>query len=328
MRREAEQIQGTPGTGILSPNTNSLNFGNVAVGNNVAQSVNVTNTGTAAVDISQATASGSGFSIMSGSSPSTVAVGQTVTVQVQFAPQAAGAATGSLSVMSNAPNAPLTVALAGTGTQGSLTANPPSASFGSILVGANSAIPVTLSNSGSAPVSITAVSITGTGFTMTTLAPQTLNPAQTASFTATFAPTSAGSVTGTISITTNAPGSPLKIALSGSATATQAQLSISPSPVAFNSVNVGSNATQTVTFKNTGNATLNITAAGITGSGYTTNLSAPVTINAGATSTFTVTYAPTTEGSHSGKHLCDKQRAGFSGSDYLERNRSPGPAFG
>src|SRR5580704_10272791 len=45
----------TQGVGILSPATNSLSFGNVAVGSSTTQSVSLTNTGTASVSISQAT---------------------------------------------------------------------------------------------------------------------------------------------------------------------------------------------------------------------------------------------------------------------------------
>jgi hypothetical protein len=45
-----------------------------------------------------------------------LAAGASCTVGVQFAPTAAGAATGTLSVNSSAPGSPLTVALSGTGT--------------------------------------------------------------------------------------------------------------------------------------------------------------------------------------------------------------------
>src|ERR1700691_765808 len=51
----------TPGSGILSASSTSLNFGSVSVGGNSTQSVSVTNTGTATVNISQATILGTGF---------------------------------------------------------------------------------------------------------------------------------------------------------------------------------------------------------------------------------------------------------------------------
>ena len=45
--------------------------------------------------------------------------------------------------------------------------------------------------------------------------PMTINAGSSASFTATFAPTSAGAATGSISVVSNAPGSPAAVALSG-----------------------------------------------------------------------------------------------------------------
>src|ERR1700677_5179545 len=80
----------TPGAGILSPASSSLNFGNVTVGSSAMQTVNVTNTGTAAVDISQAAVTGTGFTMAAGNSPAVLAVGQSATMQVQFAPTAGG----------------------------------------------------------------------------------------------------------------------------------------------------------------------------------------------------------------------------------------------
>jgi hypothetical protein len=50
-----------------------------------------------------------------------LAAGASCTVSVSFAPTAAGAATGTLSVNSSAPGSPLTVALSGTGTANSTT---------------------------------------------------------------------------------------------------------------------------------------------------------------------------------------------------------------
>jgi len=284
----------------LSANPGTINFSNVVVGNTGTQTVSLNNTGGAAVTITQVSPAGTGFGVTGVTVGQTIAAGSSISFAATFTPTAAGVASGSVTINSNASDSTVSVALAGTGTQGSLAANPSSVNFGSVLVGSNGSVSVTISNPGTAALSITGATIAGAGFSMTSLPPQSLNPGQATSFTATLTPTSAGSPTGTVSIVSNAPGSPLKINLSGSVPAAQAQISISPSALAFNTVAVGSSATQNFTLTNTGNAALNITAAGITGSGYTTNLSAPATIAPGANSTFTVTYAPTSEGSASG----------------------------
>jgi Abnormal spindle-like microcephaly-assoc'd, ASPM-SPD-2-Hydin len=285
----------------LGSNPGSFNFNSVAVGQSSQQSFTLTNSGNATVTIGTVTASGTGFSASGLSAGRQIAAGASATVTGTFAPTAAGAATGTIVITSNATNPTLTITLSGTGTQGGLSANPASISFGSVIDGASASVPVTLTNTGTANVVISAHSITGTGFTLTGWsAPASLTPGQTTSFTVTFAPTTSGSATGSVSISSNAAGSPLSINLSGSGTATQATMTINPSPVAFGSVTVGDNSSQTVMLTNTGNKTLSVTAATISGSGFTTSLTAPKSVNAGANITFTVTFAPPSAGSETG----------------------------
>jgi hypothetical protein len=294
----------------LTATPGSFNFNSVAVGSSSPQSFTLTNSGNATVTINSATANGTGFGVSGLTQNQQIAAGGTATFTGTFAPTTAGAASGSIVITSNATNPTLTIPVSGTGTQGALSANPSSVPFGSVLNGATASVPVTLTNSGTANVAISAHSITGTGFTLTGWsAPASLTPGQTTTFTVTFAPTSATSFTGQVSITSNAPGSPLTINLTGTGTATQATMTLSPTPVAFGNVNVGSNSVKTVTLTNTGNATLNISAAAASGTGYTTNLTAR-SVNAGANTTFTVTFAPTTAGSASGNVSITSNAAG------------------
>ena len=101
------------GSGQLTLNPTSLDFGDVAVGNNSTQTVTLTNSGTASVTISQADLTGPGFSVSS--ILLTLAAGQTTTFDVTFAPATSGNASGSLSLISDAANSPTTLALAGNG---------------------------------------------------------------------------------------------------------------------------------------------------------------------------------------------------------------------
>jgi hypothetical protein len=110
------------GTGVaatvlqLTANPTSINFGNVNVGTTATHTVAVTNTGNANVTISQATPSGTDFSGSGITVPMTLAAGQSVNYTAQFAPTAAGSATGQVSLVSNATNSPTTVSLSGMGT--------------------------------------------------------------------------------------------------------------------------------------------------------------------------------------------------------------------
>lgn len=285
--------------GTLSANPGSVNFGNVVVGSSGQQTITLTNSGAGAMTINQVNTTGATFSTSGISAGQTIAAGAQASFTAKFSPTATGTVSGTIAISTSASNPTLSVALTGTGTQGQLSANPTSIKFGSVLVGSKGSASVTLSNTGTAPVSVSAASVSGTGFTISGFTAGTLSPGATSSLTVTFSPASAVSYSGSLSVTSNAPGSPLTINLSGSGTAAQPQLTISPSSVAFSGVNVGSSSSKTVTLSNTGNATLNITAATISGSGYAMTL-APTTINAGTNTTFSVTFAPTLEGSAAG----------------------------
>lgn len=97
-----------------------------------------------------------------------------------------------------------------------LNASTSSVSFGNVNVNSNSDQAVTLTNAGNGTVTISNVAATGPGFNAQGVASGTmLSPGQTATLTAIFAPASAGSVTGTISVASNATNSPDSISLSG-----------------------------------------------------------------------------------------------------------------
>ena len=103
---------GSPSALTSSPS--SLSFGSENVGStSSAQSVTVSNPGSSAVSVSSVSASGpfAETNTCGGS----IAAGGSCSASVTFTPAASGAASGSLSVASNAPNSPLTVALSGTG---------------------------------------------------------------------------------------------------------------------------------------------------------------------------------------------------------------------
>lgn len=286
---------------LVSLSPPAVVFTNVAVGQTSAQTVTLTNTGNANLHLKGATVSGAGFSIQGLAVPEMIPAGQGVSFSVQFAPVSTAGVTGSVTLTDNAPGTPQTLALTGNqaASLGILSANPASVNFGSVLVGSSGSASITLTNSGSSPVSVSAVTASGSGFSIGGFSAGTLNPAASRAFTVTFSPTAAGNASGSLSVASNASDSTLPIALSGSGTASQPQLSISPSSVAFQGVHVGTSASQTVTLKNTGNATLNVGTAAISGSGYTMTL-APTSINAGTSATFSVTFTPTAEGSDAG----------------------------
>src|SRR6202522_1692271 len=214
---------GQPGLAI-SPTT--VNFGNVIVGQSGTQAITLMNTSTGNVVVNLATVSGTGFGISNLTLPATIGAGQSLSFNAQFTPAATGAGTGSISFTDNAAGSPQAIILSGSGvTQSStLSANPASAAFGTVAVGGTGTQTITLTNSGNASTTISGVTTTGAGVNVTGLtAPLVIPAGQGATFTAQFAPTTAGSAAGNITIASNASNATLSITLSG--TAGQAQLS-------------------------------------------------------------------------------------------------------
>ena len=290
------------GSGTLVPNPSSLAFGSVQVGSNSSKTETLTNSGSTTVTISQATASGAGFSISGLSLPATLAANQTVNFTSTFTPTTAGAASGSISITSDATNSPLAIALSGTGLAlGSLTANPSTANFGSVTDGTNKTVPVVVTNNGGTAVTVSSASVSGSAFSFTGPSlPATINAGQTATFNAAFAPTASGAASGTLTITSNASNATLSVPLSGTGVS-QGQLESSPSSFSFGSVQDGTSKSLSGTLTNSGGSSLTISAATASGTGFTmSGLSLPLILNAGQSTSFTVLFSPTISGAASG----------------------------
>ena len=286
--------------GALGSSPSSLSFGSMIVGSNQSLSETLTNTGASSVTISQVGISGTGFSLSGITTPTTLTAGQSATFSVTLTPASAASLSGNITITSNASNPTLTIPLSGTGVApGALGSNPTSLSFGNVTVGSNQSLSETITNTGGSSVTISQVGISGTGFSLSGITtPATLTAGQSATFTVTFTPASAGSVSGNAIITSNAPT--LTIPLSGTGVA-PGPLGPNPTSLSFGSITVGSNQSLSETVTNTGGSSVTISQVGISGTGFSlTGITAPVTLTAGQSASFTVTFAPQTAASASG----------------------------
>jgi F5/8 type C domain/Pectate lyase superfamily protein/Abnormal spindle-like microcephaly-assoc'd, ASPM-SPD-2-Hydin len=112
----------------------------------------------------------------------------------------------------------------GTGT--ALTASPSSQSFGSVAVGSTSAAQtVTVSNPGSSAASVSSVSVSGP-FSQTNTCGTTIAAGGSCTVSVKFAPTASGAASGTLSVASSAPASPLTVALSGTGTSSNTNLAL------------------------------------------------------------------------------------------------------
>jgi hypothetical protein len=185
---------------------------------------------------------------------------------------------------------------------------PPSLSLGNQPVGTTSgASPVTVSNTGTAPLTFTGIAVTGDfaaagGTTCSTSAP--LAGDSNCVINVTFTPSATGGRSGNLTLTDNAGSSPQVVDLSGTGTAPTADLSTS-------SVSFGSQALETtspagaVTVTDNGTAPLTFTNIVVTGdfavaaSGTTCSTTAPVAAGGGSC-VLDVTFTPTADGARSG----------------------------
>jgi len=227
---------GTSSAPAVTLSPTSLTFNSQTVGTtSAAQAVTLTNSGNAALSITAIGLSGSNPGDFAQTntcplSPSTLAVGANCTISVTFSPSATGNRAASVSIADNAAGSPQSVGLTGTGATAAspaVTLAPTSLTFAGQQVGTtSSAQTVTLTNSGSAALTISSIGLAGANpgdFAQTNtcpIGPSTLAAGGTCTISVTVTPSASGSRTASVSITDDAADSPQSLPLSGSGTST------------------------------------------------------------------------------------------------------------
>ena len=288
------------GTGI-APSANfaptTLPFGNQNVNStSAAQTVTLTNSGTAALNITSIVASAP--YAQTNTCPASLAAGANCSINVTFTPTATGSQPGTITVTDDATGSPQTVTLSGTGIAPAASFAPTTVTFGNQNVNATSAAQtVTLTNSGTGALTITSI-VASAPYAQTNTCGASLAAGANCSINVTFTPTAAGSLPGTITVTDNATGSPQTINLTGTGVAPST--SFAPTSLAFGNQNVNTtSAAQTVTLTNSGTAALNITSI-VASAPYAQTNTCGASVAAGANCSISVTFTPTATGSQPG----------------------------
>ncbi len=300
-------LNGTGITGAL-PEANltpaKLTFASQAVGTtSPAQNLNLTNNGNANMTISSIAITGTnaGDYAQSNNCVSPLVPGFSCNIAVTFSPTATGTRTATVSVTDSASGSPHTAALTGTATVGSLpvvTLNPASLSFPNVPLNTLSSQAVTVTNTGTAALTFTGISITGTvpsNWAQTNTCTGSIAVNGTCTITVKFTPSTLENQTASVTLTDNAGNSPQTLPITGNGAF--AALFLSPTSISFGTVKVGStSAPQTITVENYGNATLNLTSVTVTGAFLISANTCGTTLTAGATCTVSVEFKPTTTG--------------------------------
>lgn len=237
----------------VSVDPTSLNFGSTIVGGVVNRTLNVDNTGTGILQVTNIYTSNPSLFTANPTSGQVYAVDDLLEVTVTFHAQSEGTFTGILYVVTNAGTVQVDLEAAVAGSGPFLWVEPLDIDFNSVLVGETVQQTLWAYSYGQQTVNITAISIAHPDFTVSPTS-GTLPSGDSLEVTLTYTPTSMGAVTDVLHFLSNGGDRDIDVSAMG----IQAILSSSTTEVNFGTVNVGSQ--QIVQFRmyNTGNISLTI----------------------------------------------------------------------
>jgi hypothetical protein len=279
--------------GSLAVSPASLTFAKQAVGTTSAsQAVTLTNTGTAALDLTSFTATES--FLVQDDCPASLQAGATCKAYVTFAPEMVETYSGELTILSNGQNPKVVLSLTGVSYQDPpvIRVTPASLTFSLQSIDTLSpAQTVTVTNTGGSALDLT-LSITS-GFVQKSTCAATLARGKSCTVSVQFDPQYAGAQSGALILANNSATPTVSVKLTGTGRSLPGKLSVTPSSLSFpaESVNVTSPA-QTVTVKNIGGSTLDLIGFAITGA-FSESTNCGTSLAAGASCTVRITYTPT-----------------------------------
>ena len=228
---------GRPATSALTGAP--VNFGSVAVGS-VGQA-NLTLIATKALTVTGvATTAPFAASL---TAAKTLAAGASITIPVTFTPTTTGGTSGTVTIATSAGDVGFDVA--GVGTRNGLSANPATLGFGTIPVGGKKTLSVNVENTGTTASTITATTAPAAPFTVALPAKGTvIQPGASVAASVTYAPTAAR--TDSSSFTVTGSTGAVTVALTGTAVSGSSNLTLSPNPLIYGPVLIGTSSDQDV----------------------------------------------------------------------------------
>ena len=208
-------------TGEIALSTNALDFGWIPVGQSATQTVVVTNFGPSAIQVTSITVP-TGYSATPAAF--TLASNGMTHVTIVFKPTQVAAQTGTVALVSNAARGAGKVSVSGTGIPATrIVQLTGPLNFSDVLVGATNSLPLTITDAGNTPVTVTALAFSGAGSSAFKLpgvkVPFTVAAGGATNLTVTYAPIALGTNRATLTATVTsmtAAGSTNTLAASGS----------------------------------------------------------------------------------------------------------------
>ncbi len=300
-------LSGTGRSPVANVSPSPVDFGDVFTGeSSAATTITLSNPGNQTLNVSSISFTGTnpGDFQSTAAATYTIAPAASETFDVTFTPAAGGARSAQLSIVSDDPSSPTTTSLSGNG----VVPQPPTANvsplaidFGAVTIDTTSAAQgVMISNTGHQVLEVSGVSVSG-DFGTNASATYSIPPGGSASFNATFTPTSEGALAGQIDITSNDPGGVASVLLSGQGQLAQPPTAVlNPSAHDFGTITVSeSSSPVAVVLSNTGDDTLEVTSVSLGGADageFSTDAASSYSIPAGESIGFSVAFNPTASG--------------------------------
>jgi hypothetical protein len=185
----------------------------------------------------------------------------------------------------------------------SLSLNQSSIDFGDVQMGTSKSSSLTLTNSspsGGPSITFSKVSASGSGFSATTSTlPIVLDPGQATTIKIAFAPKAVGAVKGALAITVDGAADPASVPLTGTGLGSM-DLAVSPTTLSFGTVTMGASLSKKGTLT-AGTEAVIVKSAAWSGQGYSVSgISFPVTVPAGGSVSYSVTFSPEASGAAAG----------------------------
>lgn len=181
--------------------------------------------------------------------------------------------------------------------------------FGGVSVGSSATQAETVTNSAWENVVLTAASVNGTDFSISSRPsyPYTFSPGTSVPFRVKFAPQATGRVTGSMTVRYKFllggrwRWSSRTIQIFGIGTTTSGSLSPSPASLSFGTVSVSTTKTLSETLTNSESTAITISQITVAGTGYQfSGINPPATLSTGQSATFQVSFKPQTSGTAAG----------------------------
>ncbi len=229
--------------------------------------------------------------------------GKMKTIKVSFLPDSAGSKSAKLTFAGAGENKTITLIGSGEVKAGELKVSPGGADLGSVKVGEQKEVTLKLENIGEKKLTVSKLAFSGSAassFSTTATTPKEIEPGNYIQITVTFKPSSKGSKSAKLTITTDVGNK--EVDLSGSGTLDAASIDLSATDLDFGEIDQKTSKTLSFKIKNNGGEKLYIKSLSISGTDkamFKDDAPSSFYISGGNSTTVKVTFTPTSKGSKS-----------------------------